>query len=132
MKRGRFSFFRFWLLTVLTGFFLYSTCMQDIHDMFIQNPVEVNNHYDSQQYAGHNHDDYSLFKVKLGLCVQTIEQFYLTAVKFVSGNTVYRLREAVIQRPRTFNSPARVPGIFMIKSLAYAVMRHAGRCIIIS
>jgi hypothetical protein len=131
MKRGRFSFFRFWLLTVLTGFFLYSTSVQDIHYMFIHHQVEVNDHCDNHLHAGNNHDNCSLCKIELSWFVQTVEQFYLTAVKFVSGNTVYRLREAVIQRPQTFNSPARVPGIFMIKSLAYAVMRHAGRCITI-
>src|ERR1700722_1383588 len=96
MKSGKFSILRSFFLFALTGFFMYSASVQDIHYMFVKHEVELNDHCDHHLHAQSNHVECSLCKIELSSYAQTFDQFELPKQVFFSNNETYHLADVVI------------------------------------
>jgi hypothetical protein len=111
MKPGKFSFFRAAILATLTGFFLYSASVQEIHYMFVNHASEVNEHCNNHLHARENHPECSLCKIDLSSFVQTFSQFELPRQIFSTDCRIYALLEVHIAGQFSANSLRGPPAL---------------------
>ena len=111
MKRSRFSFLRTLLLVSLTGLFMYSASVQEIHYLFVDHHVEVNEHCHNHLHTQTGHLDCSLCKVELSSYVQSFQQYDFTVRLAAIDKAVYHTLNVILTSYYSSTSPRGPPAI---------------------
>lgn len=110
MKRAKFSPLRSSLLLALAGLFLYSASVQEIHYLFVQHSVELNDHCVNHLHSD-NHTDCAICKLDLSTFVQTYHQFELPKEVFSSVCKIYTLLDPIVTEQFSVNSLRGPPAL---------------------
>lgn len=86
------------LVLSLTGLFMYSASIQEIHYLFVHHDAEYDHQCDHHIHSQSSHDNCSICKLVLSSFVQTFDQFDQPKVEFAVDRNVYELHEALFSR----------------------------------
>jgi len=111
MKCTRFSLLRFSLLLCLTGLFLYSASVQEIHYLFVNHHSEINEHCHNHLHTQTGHVDCNLCKIELGSYVKTLNQFEDAVVLFSTDRNPYNIQQVKLSFVQSPVSPRGPPAL---------------------
>jgi len=97
-RRSRFFLFRVPLILALTGLFLYSASVQEVHYLFVHHEVEYNDHCDHHIHSRSTHTDCGICKLVLSSFVSSFEQFDRAKEAFSTDQNTCDLHEALFSR----------------------------------
>ena len=111
MKRSGISHLRRIVLLALTGLFLYSASVQEIHYLFVNHHTELTEHCHNHLHTQTSHTDCNLCKIELSYYVQTFNQYSLTGQIFLPTPQIFATRDAVVRYQHFSISPRGPPAL---------------------
>jgi hypothetical protein len=103
VKKEKLSFIRSAILVALTGLFMYSSSVQEIHYLFSRHDTEVKEHCDNHLHQQTHHAECIFCKINLSPFSKSCNQFELTADIVFFSTPSFGFNEPCLNNPLNSN-----------------------------